>query len=321
MNKSKYVEVIESIRSGKIHSSSEVVVFALDKLLQVLYEEKKLSKFAEFSLQLIKARPTSALLVNAVRELTREINEHKDSSIEEIIDRSTKKVEALKKSIQEAVEASASIAEKRIASGDTILTTSYSIFVKKAIQNALSKGKNVKVIVTESRPGGEGIRMASELVAMGCDVTIVVDSAVRFVMKDVDKVLLSSESVTANGANVNKVGSSQIALAAHEARVRVFVITTTLKFSPETIVGEMIEIPEADISEIKELLEKKGLSGVKVKAPLFDVTPPEYIDAIITERGLVAPSFVIMTVRDMYGWPPKPLLLEETLREMLKVDK
>ncbi|MEZ0345415.1 MAG: initiation factor 2B [Infirmifilum sp.] len=321
MDKAEYVEAINRIRTGKIHSSSEVVFFALDKMLQVLAEEKKLSKFAEFTLQLVKSRPTSALLINVARELSREIIDHKEESIDGIIEHATRKVDELKKRIQTSVELSAGIAEKRIESGDTILTASYSLFVKKTIENALRKGKEIKIIVTESRPGSEGLRMASELVSLGCDVTLIVDSAVRFVMKNVDKVLLSSESVTANGANVNKIGSSQIALAAHEARVRVFVVTTTLKFSPETIVGEMIEIPEADTSEIRELLEKKGLDKVKVKAPLFDVTPPEYIDAIITEKGLVAPSFAIMTVRDLYGWPPRPLLLDESLRELLGVDK
>ncbi|AKG39192.1 hypothetical protein MA03_08045 [Infirmifilum uzonense] len=321
MSKIDYSEVIESIRSGRIHSSSEVVIFALNKMVDVLESEKKLSSFANFALKVVKSRPTSALLVNATRELAQVILKNKESSIEEILELSRRKVEELKGRIHDSVESSAAIAEKRIESGDTLLTTSYSIFVKRTLENAVKKGKDLKVVVTESRPGSEGFRMASELVSLGLDVTLIVDSAVRFVMKNVDKVFLSSESVTANGANVTKVGSSQIALAAHEARVRVFVVTSTLKFSPETLVGELVEIPEADTSEMREMLLKKGLDKVKIRAPLFDVTPPEYIDAIITEKGLVAPSFAIMTVRDLYGWPPKPPLLEETLMELARVDR
>ncbi|MGB9708970.1 MAG: translation initiation factor eIF-2B [Infirmifilum sp.] len=321
MSKIDYSEVIESIRSGRIHSSSEVVIFALNKMVDVLESEKKLSSFANFALKVVKSRPTSALLVNATRELAQVILKNKESSIEEILELSRRKVEELKGRIHDSVESSAAIAEKRIESGDTLLTTSYSIFVKRTLENAVKRGKDLKVVVTESRPGSEGFRMASELVSLGLDVTLIVDSAVRFVMKNVDKVFLSSESVTANGANVTKVGSSQIALAAHEARVRVFVVTSTLKFSPETLVGELVEIPEADTSEMREMLLKKGLDKVKIRAPLFDVTPPEYIDAIITEKGLVAPSFAIMTVRDLYGWPPKPPLLEETLMELARVDR
>jgi len=310
-------EAVERVRTGRIASSTEATFFALDKMLQAL-AEGGVGEFAELALRLTRARPTSALLVNATRELVREVAEHRGEPLEEIAERARRKVEELKGRIRSAIEASAAVAERRIEPGDTLLTTSYSLFVKQVVRNVLERGRDVRVVVTESRPGGEGLRMASELSSMGCDVTLVVDSAVRYVMKGVDKVLLSAECVTANGAVVNKVGSSQIALAAHEARVRVFVVTTSMKFSPETVVGELVEIPEADASEVRELLRKKGLEGVKVKAPLFDVTPPEYIDAIITERGLMAPSFAMMAVRDLYGWPPKLLPLEEALRDLMK---
>ncbi|QOJ78250.1 hypothetical protein IG193_05630 [Infirmifilum lucidum] len=313
-------EVIENIRTGRIHGSTEVVFYALDQMLEVLRRERRPDRFAQFALLVVKARPTSALLMNAVREVSKLVLDSQGEPIDAIVEKVSKKVEELKSRIRNAIEEASSIAEKRIESGDTILTASYSVFVRKSVEKALRRGKDIKVIVTESRPGGEGVRLASELAGLGCDVTLIVDSAVRFVMKNVDKVLLGSESVTANGANVNKVGSSQMALAAHEARVRVFVVTSILKFSPETLVGEIVEIPEADTQEIKSQLEQKGIKGVKVRAPLFDVTPPEYIDAIITEKGLVAPSFVIMTVRDLYGWPPKLVPLEGMLHKLSMVE-
>ncbi|UNQ74331.1 translation initiation factor eIF-2B [Infirmifilum sp. NZ] len=311
--------VVEDIRTGRIHSSTEVVFYAMDKMLEALTLEKRLDKFAELALHIVRARPTSALLANSIRELAKTVLEYSGESPESVLEKASSKVAEIKERIKATVEETSSIAEKRLEDGDTVLTASYSVFVKKTIEKAIKGGKEIRVIVTESRPGSEGVRLAAELAGIGCDVTLIVDSAVRYVMKNVDKVLLSSESVTANGANVNKVGSSQIALAAHEARVRVFVVTSTLKFSPETLVGGLVEIPEADTTEIKNYLAQRGIEGVKVRAPLFDVTPPEYIDAIITEKGLVAPSFVIMTVRDLYGWPPKPTPLENLLTALAKV--
>lgn len=60
------------------------------------------------------------------------------------------------------------------------------------------------------------------------------------------KVLLGAEAIAANGAVVNKIGTSLIALAAHEARVRVFVAAETYKFSPATVLGELVVIEERD---------------------------------------------------------------------------
>jgi len=308
--------VIETIRSGRVHSSTEAVAYALDAMLEALREGGK-SRFAAFALRVVRARPTSALLANVTRELAMEVLEHSGEPEPSLLEAAESAVRRLKGRLEEAIDAASSIAERRLEDGDVLLTASYSLYVKRTIEKALKRGKEVKVFVAESRPGGEGVRLASELAGLGCDVTLIVDSAVRYVMKNVDKVLLSSECVTANGANVSKVGSSQIALAAHEARVRVFVVASTLKISPETLVGELVEIPEAEALDVKGQLEQKGLK-VRVRAPLFDVTPPEYIDAIVTEKGLVAPPFVVMMVRDLYGWPPRAQPLEDLLSKLAK---
>jgi hypothetical protein len=45
------------------------------------------------------------------------------------------------------------------------------------------------------------------------------------------------------------------------------------------------------------------LKALKPKSPLFDVTPPSYIDAIITEKGVIAPEFAVMMFRESFGWP------------------
>lgn len=153
---------------------------------------------------------------------------------------------------------------------------------------------------------------------MGVSTTLIVDSAARFHMKQVTRVLIGSEAVAANGAVVNKIGTSLLALAANEARVRVFVIAPTQKFSFETIHGELIEIPTLDPS----LFVPKDLAeiGVKGYAPLFDVTPPEYIDAIATERGFIAPQAVPFLLRELYGsWPPRVPELSELEKKLEEV--
>lgn len=319
-----YNKIVEDIKYGRIYSSTETVITALKMLKNTLYEggnKEAINRYRYLAEEIINVRPTSALLINSIRELTREIIEgYKERGIKGARERANNTYDMLRKKILQSMETSASIASKRIEDGDTILTNSYSIYVKKTLEKVKDSGKEVSVYIPESRPGSEGLKLAEEISQMGFDVTLIVDSAVRYVMKEIDKVLLASEAIAANGALINKVGTSLIALAANEARVRVFVVSSTLKFSPETFLGEIVEIVEADPNSIisKDKLEE-WQGKVKVRAPLFDVTPPEYIDAIITERGLIAPQVVVLLIREMYGWPPHVLNIEEELRELRRV--
>jgi translation initiation factor 2B subunit (eIF-2B alpha/beta/delta family) len=69
-----------------------------------------------------------------------------------------------------------------------------------------------------------------------------------------------ADTVAANGAVINKVGTSLIALAAHEARVRTFVIATTHKFSTETVFGELVKLPVVEGARAKPA-RKQASSG------------------------------------------------------------
>jgi len=318
----RYEEVVYKIRNGVIASSTKVVFAGLDALLDLVRRCGGLDELAglypELATRLAEARPTSATLINGIRRLTQSIIVAAQEGGMDGVRRAAEEVVAqIKGEIEEAAERACYIASRRVEDGDTIMTNSYSTLVLRTLRLARAQGKSFRVYVTESRPGSEGWNLARELAAEGVEVTLIVDSSVRLVMKDVDKVLLSSEAVAANGALVNKVGSSLIALAAHEARVRVFALAPTYKFSPETFLGELVELGEREPSVI--LTEELRKAGVKAWAPLFDVTPPEYIDAIITEEGLIAPEAVAFVVREIYGWPPRVRTLEDELAKFRRL--
>jgi ribose 1,5-bisphosphate isomerase len=99
---------------------------------------------------------------------------------------------------------------------------------------------------------------------------------------------------------INKIGTSQIALAAKEARVPFMVAAETYKFSPKTILGELVAIEERDAEEVAppELLEM----GVDVRNPAFDVTPRDYIDLIITEIGAIPPEMAYVVIKERLGY-------------------
>jgi ribose 1,5-bisphosphate isomerase len=115
---------------------------------------------------------------------------------------------------------------------------------------------------------------------------MVVDSAVRYVMKDVDMIIVGSDSITADGSLYNKIGTSMVATIAHDKRVPFYSATQLYKFDPISKWGQMTEI---EMRPAKEVLAEK-MNGVKILNPAFDITEPEYIRAYITEAGIVPPQ-------------------------------
>jgi hypothetical protein len=98
-------------------------------------------------------------------------------------------------------------------------------------------------------------------------------------------IVVGADAIAVDGAVVNKIGTAQIAHAAHEARTNVIVAAETYKFAPRTILGELIEIEERDTAEVLPAEVAKELPFVRVRNPAFDVTPAEYVDLIVTEQG------------------------------------
>lgn len=170
----------------------------------------------------------------------------------------------------------------------------------KVIETAWRRGKKIKVYVTETRPRFQGRITAERLGRLGIPVILIIDSAVRHFMNDVDRVLVGADAVSANGAVVNKIGTSLMALAARESRTHFFVAAESYKFSPETMFGELVRIEERDASEVILPSEIK-CQNISVSNPSFDVTPPEYIDLIITERGIIPPQAAILILQEALG--------------------
>ena len=317
-------KVSEDLSTGRLYSSTESVLAGIRAVEDVVAAASSLGELARVLRTgvglMLKSRPTSAMLFNSVRRLVAAIEEAWEGGLDAVKDAVKKRGDELRKSIAEANSAVARIASHRISDGDVVLTNSYSTVVYRALREAWDSGKGIEVYVTESRPRSEGFILARKVAELGIPTTVLVDSAVRFLMKEVDLVLVSSEAVAANGAVINKVGTSEISLAAHEARKRVLALASTLKFSPETLVGELVELVEARPEDLVrgEVLEE--LKGVAVKAPLFDVTPPEYVDAIVTEKGLIAPQAVILVVREIYGWPPRVATVEDLVEALGRLE-
>ena len=315
--------VIDDIGRGRVRGSTEAAEYALNTLKVIVSKAESLDMLRDevtgFISEIVRARPTSALITNSSRRILMSLRSLllEGAELDEVKSRILEEIDALIENARESTEKAAEIAVKRLSDRETILTTSFSRTVIKTVEHALREGKRISVIVPESRPRDDGRKTAAILSELGIPVTLIVDSAIRYFMKDVTKVVVGAEAIAANGALINKVGTSIAALAAHEARVRVFVVAGTYKISLETVFGELVEIPEADPSTMIPPEKTEELRGVRVYAPLYDVTPPEYIDAIITERGVFAPQAVPLIIKEIYGsWPPKMPDIRDLISEL-----
>ncbi|MDD1747075.1 MAG: ribose 1,5-bisphosphate isomerase [Methanomassiliicoccales archaeon] len=235
---------------------------------------------------LLASRPTAVSLWNGVQAVFKGTSP--EMGLDALRRTLVSNADAFVKRSSEAVDIIGRMGSRRIRDGDWVLTHCNSKAALSVIIQAHREGKKMEVFATESRPWRQGLLTLRDLAAAGIEPTLIVDSAARWLMKDVDVVVVGADTICSNGALINKIGTSQIALAAHEARVPFLVAAETFKFSPKTMYGELVEIEERDSSEVVRPDEVPA--SAKILNPVFDATPPEYIDAIITEVGVVPPS-------------------------------
>tara|TARA_Y100001936_G_scaffold134592_1_gene131576 strand:- start:2092 stop:3123 length:1032 start_codon:yes stop_codon:yes gene_type:complete len=162
------------------------------------------------------------------------------------------------------------------------------------IRATKDSGKNVKVIATETRPIQQGSRLtAFELKHDGIDVSLIPDTAVGYSMANglVDKIVVGADRILRTGHVYNKIGTYQVATMANQHNIPFYVAaplsTFDMKSNPEDVI-----IEQRKSSEVTGIGDKKTApDGINVINPAFDMTPPELITGIITEKGVAKPPF------------------------------
>jgi ribose 1,5-bisphosphate isomerase len=302
-----------SIRgAGRIARSAVLALLTVAKESKAKNEEAFVEELEAASKRLLSTRPTAVSLANSIRYLMHRVNlaRQAGANLERLQSTAISVAREFVKESEQAVERIGEIGSRRIRNGDVLMTHCHSNAVTAAMKKAWADGRRFSVYVTETRPRLQGRKTAALLAGEGIPVTVIVDSAARYFMNDVDSVIVGADAITANGALVNKIGTATIATLAHEARTPFIVASETYKFSPETAIGELVTIEERDATEVlpKALLQR--FPKISVRNPGFDVTPPEYIDLIITERGVIPPQGAIMIIHELFGSIQPSELLE-----------
>lgn len=162
------------------------------------------------------------------------------------------------------------------------------------IRTAKEDGKRVSVIVTETRPVMQGSRLTTfELHHDDIDVSLIPDTAVGYMMskKVIKRVIVGADRVLRTGHVFNKIGTYQVAIMANIHEIPFYVAAPLSTFDFENTPEDVV-IEERSIDEVIKIGRKRIVPrGVRVFNPAFDMTPPELITGIITEKGVLKPPF------------------------------
>jgi ribose 1,5-bisphosphate isomerase len=294
----------EKIRKLQVQGARNVAIAAV-KAIQTQAEQTKAKTKTQFLAELREAqaifsaaRETEPLMRNAIRWIITQAQTADTEKIEDLKQAVIASASQFLKDLETTREHTAETGAKRIHDGSVVFTHCHSSTVTRLLAKAKAGGKNFKVICTETRPAFQGRITAKELVDLGIETTFIVDSAARTFMGNVDMVIVGADAITSEGNVVNKIGSSGIAVLAHEARVPFYVVSELLKFDPETLKGECEKIEQRNPDEVWSEAPPK----LTVRNPAFDVTPNRYIHGLVCEEGIIAPQTIVEVMRRRYPW-------------------
>lgn len=185
--------------------------------------------------------------------------------------------------------------------GDTILTFECGFLLEEIIYN--SKVQNFKLIITGGEITNETKMAISRLEKAGIKVEYCHILTLQYMMKEVTKIVIQAVSVLSNGTAIGRLGTAQMACIAKYFNKSVIVICESYKLSEEVVL-ESIPVLSNFLGDPRELLGHSQLINVKSPIllaynPLYDVTPAEDIDLIITDAGWLPPTSVLPLIKEI----------------------
>lgn len=301
-----YKDLIRAIKNMQVRGAPLIGVTAAFGLALVAYHSKAerreelIKELEKVSNEFKATRPTGRNLywtLSKIMDVVRRMEGDTEELRRRVIDEANKIAE-------EDVKTNLLIGRygsKLIEDGDVILThcntglgtvehgTAFAI-----IKTAHEEGKQISVIATETRPLLQGSRLTAwELKQAGIPFKLITDNMVGFVMyrKMVSKVVVGADRVTKEGHVVNKVGTYTIAVLAKEHNIPFYVASPLSTVDLESSIAD-VEIEYRKPEEVTTIYgESIAPEGTDVLNPAFDITPPEYVTAIVTERGIAYKPF------------------------------
>ena len=301
-----YNQVADAIRTLVVRGAPAIGVsgafgLALAALQSTATEKNELISYLENAKKILfETRPTAVNLAGGLEKIMEIANQ--GTSVDEI---KNNIVETAKKMAEEDIQINMEMGKngsKLFNDNDTIMThcnagalatVGYGTALG-VIRTTKNSGKNVKVIATETRPIQQGSRLtAFELKHDGIDVSLIPDTAVGYVMANglVNKIVVGADRILRTGHVYNKIGTYQIAIMAKQHNIPFYVAAPLSTFDMKSDLEDVI-IEQRKASEVTGVGDKKTApDNINVINPAFDMTPPELITGIITEKRVASQPF------------------------------
>jgi len=246
------------------------------------------------------ARPTAVNLYWALQAVKSRVVKEGDRSVAELPARLLELARELHEDDRRRCDAIAEYGQEVVPHGARILThcntgalatggigTAFGV-----IHRAHLAGKQVHVYADETRPVLQGARLTMwELANAGIPAHLICDNMAAALMREgkVDLVIVGADRITTDGSAANKIGTYGVAVAAQYHKVPFYVAAPISTFDLAVHRGEEIPIEVRHEDEIRRVFGKTLITVPDAACwnPAFDVTPPELIAGIVTERGII----------------------------------
>ncbi len=248
-------------------------------------------------------RPTAVNLFWAIERMRNVYRAHRQRPLSEI-------KEALKQEVLRILEEDIQINRRMGEHGQALLPSEGTVLTHcnagalatagygtalGVIRAAVNAGKSIHVFADETRPFLQGARLTAwELMKDNIPVTLITDSMAGYFMKagKVQAVIVGADRIAANGDVANKIGTYSVAILAKAHGIPFYVAAPMSTIDFDTPTGAAIPIEQRNVLEVLELDGKRiAPDSVGAQNPAFDVTPAEYVSAIITENGVARPPY------------------------------
>ena len=298
------VEIVERVRKDEIGGAADTAKDVIDALSALVRDSKAkdvkdlIVEVDQAVLDIMRVMPSLAPPINAIHQFVSRMEQGEDDGLD---------LEGMKAAIKEtrdsffawaenALDKVAQYGAEKVSDGDRVFMYSMSSTVWRIFKVAKEQGKEFEVVVTESRPGNEGLWTVTEMDKLGIPVSVSIDACIGELIPDCAAVFVGADVISASGHALCKMGTYPSALVAKASGTPFYIAADTLKFDTATLIG--LPYRNEPIHR-HEVLDDSYPETAKVVGNLFDETPPELITAIITEVGILHPAAAFTVLQQM----------------------
>lgn len=288
--------VDEAIQKLEVRGAPAIGVAAAFGLVLAALESSSYEVFVVKAKQLRQSRPTAVNLMWAIDHLLDISKEISFSDLPDFLEKEAERVMAEDLLMNQKIGAFGAALFDRpvnimtICNTGSLATSGYGTALG-VIRKLHEENRIKEVFVCETRPLLQGARLtAYELLADRIPATLITDSMAAWTMREkkIDGVIVGADRIAANGDAANKIGTYGLALLANHHKIPFYIAAPHSTFDLSIPTGQEIPIEERNPEEVRKVLGT-GIAPTEIPVfnPAFDVTPNEYITALITDQGVL----------------------------------